>query len=96
MDKFVRREPKRARTEEPMADSPSDTTLYVSLPTIPKKNYSYQNYWEERYSWLVDIKEKDHVFCRHCKWFSESGKRFASKFAKTTFTSEGFQTGKRP
>ena len=95
MDKFVLSEPKRVHTEEPMTDSPSDTTLYVSFPTIPKKNYSYQNHWDEKYTWPVYIKEKDHVFCRHCKWFSESGKRFASKFVKTTFTSEGFSNWKK-
>ena len=95
MDKFVRSEPKRAYTEEPMTDSPSDTTLYVSLQTIQKKNYSFQNHWEEKYTWLVYIKVKDHVFCRHCKWFSESGKMFASKFVKTTFTSVGFSNWKK-
>ena len=108
MDKFVQQEPKRARVNDSIAnstyfitvpvevslDAPSGTIDIVS-PVNLKKSYSYQNHWEEKYKWLLYIEEKNYVLCKYCKWFSKSGKKFNSKFAKTTFTLDGYSNWRK-
>ena len=108
MDKFVQRQPKNAKVDDSITNSSSISVAIELLPEVssgpidivcpptkPQKRHSYQNHWGKKYSWLLYVKEKYNLFCRYCKWFSESGKKFTSKFAKTTFTSEGFSNWKK-
>ena len=38
---------------------------------------------------------KDHILCRFCKWFSESGRKFVSRFVNTTFSVDGFSNWRK-
>lgn len=74
-----------------MTGSPSDTMLIVPFPSLPKKSYFIRITGRRNIADLYTLKIK-----RCYKWFSESGKRFASKFVKTNSTSERFSNWKNP
>ena len=54
------------------------------------KVYSYPKSWEDQYPWLFYEEDNKVAFCRTCRWFAESGKKWMSKYAKDTFSTEGW------
>ena len=96
MDKFVLSEPKRVHTEEPMTDSPSDTTLYVSLPTIPKKTTRIRITGTRNIPGSYTLKRKITCFVGTASGSVNQGRGSPPSSSKLPLHRRVFQTGKRP